>query len=119
MQIRNTLLAILMIVPLYKMSSQSLNSNPIAIESEKETATSCPFFSKDINGTPVMAFGKAINENESVICYSMFDLKTNTFQKPIEIPTSKGADPMGENAPKIIFKPNKEIIAVWGISNHS
>lgn len=117
MQIRNYLLTILMIFPFLKVQSQTSDSSPIAILAKEKT--SCPFLTKDANGIPVMSFGKEINENEAVICYSVFDLNTNKFQTPIEIPTSKGVSLHGENMPKIIFKPNNEIIAVWGINNPS
>lgn len=119
MQIRNFLLAILLIFPLIKVQSQTSDSNPIPILAEEKTVTSCPFLTKDVNGVPVISFGKEINENEAVICYSLFDFNANKFQNPIEIPTSKGVDLHGENMPKIIFKPNNEIIAVWGINNPS
>jgi hypothetical protein len=113
------LLAILLFFPIKKISSQNLISSPIPILIEKNTATSCPFFTKNSKGIPVMSFGKESKENTAILCYSIFDSDKKKFQKLIEIQSSKGVELHGENAPKIIFKPNNEIIAVWGIDNPS
>jgi hypothetical protein len=111
------LLAIFLFLPIKEVSSQNLISSPIPILTEKNTTTSCPFFTKDSKGTAVMSFGKETKENETVLCYSIFDSGKKKFRKPMEIQSSKGVELHGENAPKIIFKPNNEIIAVWGIDN--
>jgi hypothetical protein len=119
MKINYILLAILLIAPIKKVSSQTTDSTPTSILSETNTTTSCPFFTKDFKGNPVISFGKETKEKKAVLCYSLFNFSNKKFQKPIEIQSSKGVELHGENAPKIIFKPNKEIIAVWGIDNAS
>ena len=113
------LLAILFLLPLKKAAAQTIDPAPIALSVEKNVATSCPFFTKDSKGVPVLSFGKETQNNDAVLCYSLFNFKEKKFQKPIEIQSSKGVELHGENAPKMIFKPNKEIIAVWGIDNAS
>jgi len=119
MKINYILLAILLIAPIKKASSQTINSTPIPILLETNTTTSCPFFTKDFKGNPVISFGKETKVKKAVLCYSLFNSSNKKFQRPIEIQSSKGIELHGENAPKIIFKPNKEIIAVWGIDNAS
>lgn len=117
MKINYILLAILLIAPIKKASSQTTDSTPVLLETN--TTTSCPFFTKDFKGNPVISFGKETKDKKAVLCYSLFNFSNKKFQKPIEIQSSKGVELHGENAPKIIFKPNKEIIAVWGIDNAS
>lgn len=97
--------------------TQNINAEPQPIIKDDNIKTSCPFFTKDLKSIPVMSFGKETKEKETVLCYSFFDSTKNKFQKPITIQSSKGVELHGENAPKIIFKPNNEIIAVWGIDN--
>ena len=113
------LLAFFCMITFKNASSQTTISNPIPIITEKTANTNCPFFTKTSKGIPVLSFGKETLDHETVLCYSLFDFKENKFHKPIEIPSSKGVELHGENAPKIIFKPNNEIIAVWGIDNAS
>jgi len=99
--------------------AQTQNSSPIPISKESGIVTSCPFFTKNSKGVPVMSFAKETKENQTVLCYSIFDYNKKKFQNPVIIQSSKGVELHGENAPKIIFKPNKEIIAVWGVDNAS
>jgi hypothetical protein len=110
-------LVVLAIFTVINGFAQNTNTAPQPIIKENNIKTSCPFFTKDFKNIPVMSFGKENKENETVLCYSFFDSTKNTFQKPITIQSSKGVELHGENAPKIIFKPNNEIIAVWGIDN--
>lgn len=117
MKLYHLLLPIILFCVINKGISQNTDLNAIPILLENNIKTSCPFFTKDIKGIPVMSFGKENKEGETVICYSIFDSNKNNFQKPISIQSSKGVELHGENAPKIIFKPNNEIIAVWGIDN--
>jgi len=98
--------------------AQKTNSLPISILNESNTKTSCPFFTKNSRGITVMSFAKEINK-ETVLCYSLFDSNKKKFGKPTTIESSRGVELHGENAPKIIFKPNNEIIAVWGVNNAS
>jgi hypothetical protein len=51
------------------------------------------------------------------MCYAVSADNGHSFGQTIEIISSKGVHPHGENLPKIVFKPNGEIIAVWGASN--
>ncbi|HSD13514.1 MAG TPA: exo-alpha-sialidase [Flavobacterium sp.] len=98
-------------------NSQIRETEAKYISSENGTTTSCPFFTSDRKGRTVMSYGKETKGADAILNYSVFNTKTKRFGAPIEIPSSKGVELHGENMPKMIFKPNGEIIAVWGIDN--
>ena len=113
------LIFVMTLFSLQKSNSQTMPTSaiPISTATGTVTVTTCPFITSDAKGNVVMSFGKEIKGKDAVLCYSFFDEKANKFGQPIEIPSSKGVELHGENAPKIVFKPNGEIIAVWGIDN--
>jgi uncharacterized protein YbaR (Trm112 family) len=78
---------------------------------------SCPYLAKDKNGNIVLSWIKKIDSSTSVYCYAISKDKGKTFEKTIQIPGSENIHPHGENMPKIIFKPNGEIIAAWASAN--
>src|SRR6187431_490628 len=112
---KNKYLLILLIITVTTGFAQKTNL-PTPIVNESNVKTSCPFFTKNSKGVPVMSFAKEVNK-ETVLCYSLFDSSKKKFLKPTVIESSRGVELHGENAPKIIFKPNNEIIAVWGVNN--
>lgn len=116
MQNKYLSLLLLLIITTTNGFAQKSNALPIPIVNESNTKTSCPFFTKNSKGIPVMSFAKKTSK-ETVLCYSQFDSSKKKFLKPIIIESSRGVELHGENAPKIIFKPNNEIIAVWGVNN--
>lgn len=87
------------------------------ISSDTNAETSCPFLTKDNKGNIALSWVKEINDSNTVMCYAVSADKGYSFGQSVEIIPSKGVHPHGENLPKIIFKPNGEIIAVWGASN--
>lgn len=99
--------------------AQKPTASPVPISNEKGIQTSCPFFTKNQKGVPVMSFIKKDKAKESLLCFSEFDISKNKFKKPILIEASRGLDLHPENAPKIIYKPKGEILAIWGVSNAS
>lgn len=119
MKFNYILLALLLIAPIKKAAAQTIGSAPIPILKETNAMTSCPFFTKDSKGTPVISFGKETKDKETVLCYAVFNSDKKRFQKPIGIQSSKGVELHGENAPKLIFKPKGKVMAVWGIDNAS
>lgn len=98
-------------------NSQIREAETKYISSENGTTTTCPFFTSDRKGHTVMTFGKETKGTDAVLNYMVFNARTKSFGAPIEIPPSKGVELHGENMPKMLFKPNGEIIAVWGIDN--
>jgi len=89
-------------------------SNAVQIDS---SGGSCPYLAKDENGNIVLSWIKKIDSSTSVYCYAVSKDKGKTFEKTIQIPGSENIHPHGENIPKIIFKPNGEIIAAWASAN--
>ena len=88
-----------------------------SILADSHFATSCPFLTKDLKNNIVLSFIKEINDSVAVMHYAVSKDKGISFGAPIEIPASKNVLPSGENMPKMVFKPNGEIIAVWGVEN--
>lgn len=111
------LIFVMTLFSLQKSNSQTIPTSATPIATETGTVTTCPFITSDANGKVVMSFGKEIKGETAVLCYAFFDEKLKKFEQPMEIPSSKGVELHGENAPKMVFKPNGEIIAVWGIDN--
>ena len=87
------------------------------ISTDTTAETTCPFLTSDNNGNIVMSYIKEKNDTVAVICYAISKDKGCSFGGPIEIPASKLVHPSAENLPKMAFKPNGEIIAVWGVDN--
>ena len=79
--------------------------------------TTCPFSTTDLKGNVVISYINEKNDSVAVMCYNISQDKGHSFGDTIEIPSSKRVHPSAENTPKIVFKPNGEIIAVWGINN--
>ncbi len=116
MQNKYLSLLLLLIIATTNSFAQKSNALPTPVVNESNSKTSCPFFTKNAKGIPVISFAKEAN-NQTVLCYSLFDSAKKKFLKPTAIESSRGVEIHGENAPKIIFKPNNEIIAVWGVNN--
>lgn len=79
--------------------------------------SSCPYITKDNKGDIVLSWIKKIDSSTSVFCYAVSKDEGKNFGKTIQIPGSENIHPHGENMPKIIFKPDGEIIAVWASAN--
>jgi hypothetical protein len=77
-------------------------------------SASCPFLTTNNKGNLVLSWVKGINDSVSVMCFAVSPDKGKTFSAAIEILSSKNVHPHAENMPKLIFKPNGEIIALWG-----
>jgi hypothetical protein len=87
------------------------------ISADTNAKTSCPFLTTDNKENIVLSWVKEINDTDAVVCYAVSTDKGKTFGQSIEILSSKGVEPHGENLPKIIFKLDEEIIAAWGADN--
>ncbi len=96
---------------------EPISAKPIATDAGY--ITSSPYLTKDQNDNIVLSFIKEINDSVAVMNYAVSNDKGISFGTAIEIPASKNVLPSGESMPKMIFKPNGEIIAVWGVENPS
>ncbi|MGN6194511.1 MAG: hypothetical protein ACTHOB_06200 [Ginsengibacter sp.] len=98
-------------------TTQKLNitaSNAVQIDSSE---ASCPYITKNNKGNIVVSWIRKIDSSTSVYCFAVSKDEGKTFGKTIEIPGSENIHPHGENMPKIIFKPDGEIIAAWASAN--
>ena len=102
------------------LSLQScMNNEPpklIAAEAAKQIdqfPAECPYLTKDDKGNTVLSWVRMNNDSTTSFCYAI-KKEDNSFSDPIVIPNSGNIQPHGENAPKIVFKPSGEIIALWG-----
>ena len=77
----------------------------------------CPYFTKDNKGNPVISWARAIDDSNFTFCYSVSYDNGRSFGKMVNVPSSENIQPHSENLPKIIFKPSGEIIALWGAAN--
>src|SRR6476661_8361553 len=77
----------------------------------------CPYLAKDDKGNVVMSWVRSRNDSFNVFCYAVSPDHGKTFEAAIEIPASTNIEPHSENLPKIIYKPNGEIMALWGAAN--
>lgn len=91
------------------------NDHPVLNESIANTR--CARFTRDAGGNLVLSFVKEINDSIAYLCYSVSEDEGKTFSDPVEIKETYNVHPHGENLPKIIFKPDGRIIAMWGVSN--
>lgn len=87
------------------------------ISTDTSAETTCPFLTNDNKGNIVMAYIKEKHNTAAVLCYAVSTDQAYSFGTPIEIPASNEINPSAENLPKIVFKPNGEIIAAWGVDN--
>jgi hypothetical protein len=89
-------------------------------EAQVDTASgSCPYLTKDNQGDMVLSWIKKTDASPAAYCYAVSKDGGKTFGKPVEIPGSEHVHPHGENMPKIIFKPDGEIIAAWAVENRN
>ena len=111
---KNTLLFILAVVACScrepRVSTEKL------IAGSFDSLSSCPFITTDHEGNPVISYVRDLNDSVSVMCYRTSYDNGESFSQPVDISPSRNITPHGENLPKIVFKPNNEIIAVWGSS---
>ncbi len=77
----------------------------------------CPYLTKDSQGRIVMSWVRSTTDSTFVFCYAVSGDKGKSFGEPVVIPASTNIRPHSENLPKIIFKLNGDIMALWGASN--
>src|SRR4051812_39818861 len=75
-----------------------------------DSLASCPFITFDQEKCPVISYVAALNDSTYVMRYQISSDDGKTFGTVIEIPVTANVKPHEENLPKIIFKPDHEII---------
>ena len=89
------------------------------ISTDTSSETSCPLLISDNKGNVVLTYIKEKSDTVALMCYAVSTDKGHSFGNPIEIAASSKIHPSAENIPKMVFKANGEIIAVWGVNNSS
>jgi len=77
---------------------------------------SCPFLTKDKNGRPVISWvEKDSSADTGLMYYAVSNDNGHTFSEPQVIPASAGVYPHDENLPKLLFKTDGTVIALFGV----
>lgn len=78
---------------------------------------SCAFISETADGKKVISWIEAQPGADTGTMYYAVQ-QGDTFSAPHVIPVANNVLPHAENMPKLLFKPNGEIIAMYGIEQH-
>lgn len=78
--------------------------------------TSCPFFTSDAAGRPVLSWVRQDSaDGMAKVCYAVYSDSSKTFGQPHVVPPAVGVEPHGEDMPKIIFRKNGSILVVYSV----
>lgn len=80
---------------------------------------SCPYITKDAKGRTVISWvEKDSAANTGMMCYAVYNDNGYTFSDPVKIETTAGVYPHAENLPKLLFRPDGGVIALFGVEQH-
>ncbi|SHM07280.1 sialidase family protein [Chitinophaga sp. CF418] len=80
---------------------------------------SCPYLTTTTDGKTVISWVEAPpGADTGTLYYAVSDDKGKTFSVPQQVPTANGILPHAENMPKMVFKPDGEIIAIYGVEQN-
>ncbi|RAJ73911.1 BNR repeat protein [Chitinophaga dinghuensis] len=83
------------------------------------TNASCPYITRDTAGNTVVSWVENDSiSNKGVMYYAVTNDDGYTFSEPRKIGATMGVYPHDENLPKLLFKPNGTIIALFGMEQH-
>ncbi|GAB2652284.1 hypothetical protein GCM10027036_01560 [Flavihumibacter cheonanensis] len=82
-------------------------------------ASLIPGLTKDHLNRPVLSWVEQVTENRFRMRYAISTNNGKSFEAPVFVTPSITLSPHAENAPKLVFKPSGEIIAVWGVTSTS
>jgi hypothetical protein len=103
-------------LPVSLLANNKTDSLKSATKIVADQNSSIPGLTKDRFSRPVISWVKALPENRFQFCYAISSDKGKTFGEPVIVTPSTSISPHAENAPKLLFKPSGEIIAVWGVT---
>lgn len=107
------------ILPIVLLAACSQPDETEHVLSHKGKDASCAHLTETPDGKQVISWIEATPEAETgVICYAVSDEKCAAFTSPQVIATSEGVLPHAENMPKMVFKPDGEVIAMYGIEQN-
>lgn len=77
---------------------------------------SCPYLTTTTDGKTVISWVETKQGADTgTLYYAVSTDRGNTFSAPLQVPTANGILPHAENMPKMVFKPDGEIIAIYGV----
>ncbi len=79
---------------------------------------SCPYVTHDIRGNTVVSWVEQDSGSAGMMYYAVTNDNGYTFSYPQSIPATAGVFPHAENLPKLLFKPDGSIIALFGVEQH-
>ena len=98
----------------YSCKNQSTNS---AIElSHVKKEASCVFLTNDAKGNPAISWVENDSNNTKYFYFATWDKQKNQFSAPISIPIEQNAAVHEEGMPKIVFKGDGTLLAVYETS---
>lgn len=104
------------ILPFSLLANNKTDSLKSATKIVADQNSSIPGLTKDRFSRPVISWVQALPENRFQFCYAISSDMGKTFTEPVIVSPSTTISPHAENAPKLLFKPSGEIIAVWGVT---
>ncbi|QJB35326.1 exo-alpha-sialidase [Chitinophaga oryzae] len=80
---------------------------------------SCPYITKDAKGRTVISWvEKDSTADTGMMCYAISNDNGYTFSAPVKIEATAGVYPHAENLPKLLFRPDGGVIALFGVEQH-
>ncbi|ACU64344.1 sialidase family protein [Chitinophaga pinensis] len=77
---------------------------------------SCPFITTTTDGRTVISWVEtAKGADTGTLYYAVSTDKGSSFSAPVKVATANGILPHAENMPKMVFKPDGEVIAIYGV----
>ncbi|QHS60673.1 sialidase family protein [Chitinophaga agri] len=80
---------------------------------------SCPFVAGTADGRTVISWVETVKGADTgTLYYAVSADKGQTFSAPQRVSTANGILPHAENMPKMVFKPDGEVIAIYGVEQN-
>lgn len=93
--------------------------NTARVLSDTGRDASCPFISSTADGKIAVSWIETSpGADTGLIYYALSVDKGRSFPEGVVVPTSTGVLPHAENMPKMVFKPDGEIIAMYGVEQN-
>lgn len=108
-----------LMLPFSLLAHNKTDSLQSATKIVADQNSSIPGLTRDRFNRPVISWVQALSENRFQFCYAISPDMGKTFSEPVIVTPSTSISPHAENAPKLLFKPSGEIIAVWGVTETS
>ncbi|UYQ93509.1 exo-alpha-sialidase [Chitinophaga horti] len=75
---------------------------------------SCPYLTADAKGNTVLSWVEESKPGDGQLYYAVAGKDADQFGSPIPISSAHGIQAHAENLPKLLFRPNGQVIAMYG-----